>query len=101
MDKEFAKFWESFKQSPYFNDKVVYLPLGDRKIKITNDHNGIFYIDDIYFQVMSSGDFQMFTTNKYTCTSLDELRSRIHYYRKLYKNMLQFQNQIKIEKDFV
>lgn len=102
--KEFVRFWELFANSPEYNrnrTKVVYLPLGDLKIKITNDNNNIFYIEDIYFQIMSTGDFQMFTTNSCTCTSLDELRSRIHYYRKLYKQMLQLQNQIKIERDFV
>lgn len=106
MDKdynEFVKLWELFGQSSEYNrDKVVYLPLGDMKIKITNYNNsGIFYIEDIYFQILSTGDFQMFTKNTYTCTSLDELRSRIHYYRKLYKQMLQLQNKIKIERDFV
>lgn len=102
--KEFVRFWELFANSPEYKNrnKVVYLPLGDLKIKITYDRtDGIFYIEDIYFQIMSTGDFQMFTTNSYTCTSLDELRSRIHYYRKLYKQMLQLQNQVKIERDFV
>ena len=35
--KEFVKFWEMFANSPEYKvNKVVYLPLGDLKIKITN-----------------------------------------------------------------
>ena len=102
--KEFERLWELFSISPEYDKnrvKVVYLPLGDMTIKITNDSNNIFYIEDIYFQIMSTGEFHIFTTNSYTCTSLDDLRSRIHYYRKLYKQMLHLQNKIKIERDFV
>lgn len=99
---EMDDWYENLHRNIYNRPRCVIkkFKIGDVYIRVWNYGNQKLEIDNINFNMSVDGELSVFSTDKVSLKSLDELKDKVNLYRKTYKLLKDTQKQIKMQGDF-
>ena len=74
--------------------------LGNVEVRVWNYDNEELQIDKVKFQITPYGELEVYTTERTTLYTLQELKDTVNLYRKSYKVMIETAKQLKLLGDF-